>query len=209
MKKIILGLCCGSGSWEKPYKDSDEYEVIPVTLPDGDVRTFKPPKNVYGVLAAPPCTEFTPLKTETEKDFATGMEIVNACWRIINLCGEDGNLKFWAVENPSGYLRKFLGPPAYTFQPWWFGDAWTKKTDLWGNFKEPERKYYNWTVVPNKFPRLWVRPGRKKPSYAYWHKSAINHIPQLEPFRDYIKTDADFRAITPPGFAKAFFEANQ
>jgi len=35
----------------------------------------------------------------------------------------------------------------------------------------------------------------------------ITNIPQLAGY--FPKTDAEFRAITPPGFAKAFFEANQ
>jgi hypothetical protein len=50
---------------------------------------------------------------------------------------------------------------------------------------------------------------RKFPSIAMFHKSAINKIPQFEPFKDYIKTDYDLRAITPPGFAKAFFDVNR
>ena len=55
MKKVILSLCSGSGSWESPYKEkSDEYQVIDVTLPENDVRTYEPPDNVYGILAAPP-----------------------------------------------------------------------------------------------------------------------------------------------------------
>ena len=44
--KIILDLCGGTGAWSKPYKDAG-YKVINVTLPEFDVRTFNPPKNVY------------------------------------------------------------------------------------------------------------------------------------------------------------------
>ncbi len=55
--KIILDLCGGTGAWSKPYKDNG-YNVINVTLPEYDVRTYEPPDNVYGILAAPPCTDF-------------------------------------------------------------------------------------------------------------------------------------------------------
>jgi len=52
--KIILDLCGGTGAWSKPYKDNG-YNVRNITLPEYDVRTFKSPNNVYGILAAPPC----------------------------------------------------------------------------------------------------------------------------------------------------------
>jgi hypothetical protein len=54
---------------------------------------------------------------------------------------------------------------------------------------------------------LYIRPNRGKPNYAYLHKSAIKDIPQLSGYKP--QSDAEFRAITPPGFAKAFFEANE
>ena len=44
-KKIILSLCGGTGSWEEPYrKHPDIYDVRNITLPDYDVRTYKPPE---------------------------------------------------------------------------------------------------------------------------------------------------------------------
>ena len=49
MKKIILDLCGGTGSWTKYYPKKD-YDVRVITLPDNDVRTYEPPKNVYGIL---------------------------------------------------------------------------------------------------------------------------------------------------------------
>ena len=51
IEKIILDLCGGTGSWTKHYSEKD-YDVRIITLPDNDVRTYKPPKNVYGILAA-------------------------------------------------------------------------------------------------------------------------------------------------------------
>ena len=74
--KVILDLCGGTGSWSKPYKDNG-YDVRVITLPDYDVTTFEPPKDVYGILAAPPCTMFSIArndKTAKEKrDLKKGM----------------------------------------------------------------------------------------------------------------------------------------
>ncbi|WP_432353876.1 hypothetical protein [Anaerotruncus rubiinfantis] len=203
-EKIILDLCGGTGSWSRPYKEAG-YDVRLITLPEYDVRTYMPPENVYGILSAPPCTEFSVLNcvaAPRARDEAAGMEIVNACLEIIKLCRP----VWWAMENPVGFLRRYMGPPRLTIQPWEYGDPWTKRTDIWGDFILPEKIYYHWEDVPNKLC-LYTRPGRKKPNFAYLHKSAHKIIPQLA-FAD-PQTDADFRAITPPGFAKAFFEANK
>lgn len=135
------------------------------------------------------------------RDEAAGMEIVAACLRIIAQCKP----AWWALENPRGYLRKYLGKPAMSFQPWQYGDPWTKATDIWGNFTTPHPRFEKWEDVP-KLP-LYTRPGREKPNFAYLHKSAWENIPQLSWHKP--ETDAEFRAMTPPGFAKAFFEANK
>lgn len=201
--QIVLDLCGGTGSWSKPYKEAG-YDVRVITLPEYDVRTYIPPENVYGILAAPPCTEFSVLNCKAEprkRDEAAGMEIVNACIRIINQC----NPVFWALENPRGHLRKYLGVPKLNFQPWYYGDPWTKATDIWGNFNIPQRLLQNWADVPKL--DLYIRPNREKPNFAYLHKSAWNKIPQLHFHKP--ETDAEFRAMTPPGFAKAFYEANK
>lgn len=129
------------------------------------------------------------------------MIVVKACLKIIEQCKPH----FWALENPVGHLREYLGSPTLTFQPWEYGDPWTKRTDIWGNFNLPPKLYTRWEDVPNKLD-LYTRPGRNKPNFAYLHKSEQIKIPQLQFASP--KTDADFRAITPPGFAEAFFKSN-
>lgn len=52
--KIILDLCGGTGAWSRPYTEAG-YDVRIITLPEHDVRYYKSPRKVYGVLAAPPC----------------------------------------------------------------------------------------------------------------------------------------------------------
>jgi hypothetical protein len=77
--KIILDLCGGTGSWSRPYKEAG-YDVRVITLPDNDVRNYTPPRNVYGILAAPPCTEFSPFNQFLGKyktpDLDGGMEML-------------------------------------------------------------------------------------------------------------------------------------
>ncbi len=117
MKKIILDLCGGTGAWSKPYKEAG-YNVMLVTLPDCDVRTYIPPDNVYGILAAPPCTMFSLARTKAKKprDLKEGMECVRACLNIIwsymeikqDTAKKKLPLKFWALENPNGMLKYFF-----------------------------------------------------------------------------------------------------
>jgi hypothetical protein len=136
-----------------------------------------------------------------ERDEFSGLIIVFACLRIV----AQANPHFWAMENPRGYLRKYMKNPALNFQPWEYGDAWTKCTDIWGRFNQPDKLFVRWEDVPKL--SLYTRPGRGKPNFAFLHESAQALIPQLSGFQ--ADTDAAFRAITPPGFAKAFFEANR
>lgn len=200
--KIILDLCGGTGSWSKPYKDAG-YDVRLITLPEYDVRDYIPPENVYGILAAPPCTEFSIAKDhKLPRDLDSGMEIVNACLDII----KRSKPKFYAIENPIGVLSNFLGKPQFTFQPYEFGDAWTKRTMLWGKFNKPIKKYKRYTDV-KPIPELYIRPGRKTASLAFNHLGHKKYIRAFDPFT--ATDDASFRAITPPAFAKAFYEANK
>ena len=203
-RKIILDLCGGTGSWSRPYQEAG-YDVRLITLPDYDVCTYDPPDGVYGILAAPPCTEFSVLNCRAEprdRKPEVGMVVVTACLRIIAMCRPE----WWAMENPVGHLREYMGRPALTFQPWEYGDPWTKRTDIWGNFTPPPKLFQSWNDVPEKLP-LYTRPGRGKPNFAYLHKSAQTMIPQLAWATP--RADADFRAITPPGFAMAFFKSNK
>ncbi len=167
LSRLVLDLCGGTGAWSEPYRSAG-YEVHVVTLPGHDVRDYRPPPNVWGVLAAPPCTEFSIAKTTGERDLLTGLETITACLRII----AEARPRWWALENPgSGLLRRWLGTPRDVWQPCDFGDPWTKLTALWGDFALPRRRH--------------VRPLSGMPG-----------------------TTAAARAVTPPGFARAFFEAN-
>lgn len=202
--KIVLDLCGGSGAWSKPYSDAG-YDVRIITLPDNDVKTYEPPTGVYGILAAPPCDQFSlVLNEKIERDIEGALEIANACKRIVEQSNPRG---FYAYENPIGHLVKYWGRPKFIFQPWEFGDPWTKRTGIWGSFFPPKPSYANWDGVP-KNPALYIRKPRKKPNMVWLHKSAYDLIPAYHGLPR-PTTDAGFRAMTPQGFARAFFNENQ
>lgn len=205
MKKIILHLCADLGSDSRYYQLDDDYEVIMVGEKIG-VENYIPPDNVHGVIANPPCTEFSTVKCFTHiGDLEKGMELVNHCLRIINEC----NPEWYVIENPAkGRLKEHLGKANATYQPWQYGSPWTKQTALWGNFNMPDKIYTKWEDVP-KNDKLYIRPKRQKPALVYLHKSAIDLIPEFEFAREHIKCDADIRSMCSQGFAKSFYEANR
>lgn len=175
--KIILDLCGGTSSWSKPYKEAG-YDVRIIEARNGaDVRFYEinEMEDIYGILAAPPCTCFAWSGRRWRRSYnemVEALSVVDACLRIILF----SNPVFWALENPTGTLRNYLGRPALIFQPWHHGDPYTKKTLLWGKFNAPRRNPCD---------------AQKK---SKMHKKTRNPVA---------------RAITPPGFAKAFFEANK
>ena len=119
-KKIILHLCADTGSDTWPFQHDPDYVVIKVGIDIG-VENFHAPKNVYGVYANPPRTEFSTLRRHPKLRASRpedGMILVRECQRII----EEANPVWWAIENPAtGRLKDYLGKPRFTYQPWQFG----------------------------------------------------------------------------------------
>lgn len=150
--KIILHLCAsGYGSDTRDYRAAG-YDVRLITKEIG-VENYHPPENVYGIIANPPCTMFSKARTKakTPRDLNEGMRLVKECLRIIWECQtrikRDANpempLKFWALENPDGYLRWFLGKPAFRYRHNQFGGKLSKTTALWGVFNEPNYPFWS------------------------------------------------------------------
>lgn len=209
LNKTILHLCADTGSDSKPYKDAG-YDVIRVTKDMGvenygHGKVYEPPKEVYGIIANPVCTEFSIARTGGRaRNTEEGMVLVKECQRIVAEC----NPHFWMIENPAtGKLKDYLGKPTMIYEPWHYGSPWTKKTALWGKFNIPPRKYFKWEDVP-KIPELYIRPGRKKPSLAFLHKSARQFIPEFWELA-MSESDMEFRSLCSQKFAQAFYEANQ
>jgi hypothetical protein len=209
--KIILDLCGGTGAWSKPYKDNG-YDVRLITYPDYDVRTYIPPKNVYGILAAPPCTHFSIARNDKlakeKRDLRKGMELVYNCLRIIWECGyepiykKDNALKFWALENPKGYLKRFLGYPVLEFDPFEYGDGYTKRTCIWGLFNKPKKNIVSIEKHGNS-EQTFVK------EVEHFKHLKIHQIPEGYKEKTGYSLRKIMRSITPQGFAKAFYEANK
>lgn len=185
----ILDLCGGTGSWGKPYSDAG-YDVRLVTLPEGDVLTYQPPENVHGILAAPPCTEFSRAgarwwASKPPELLEGAVAVVRACLRII----DEAQPAWWCLENPVGRIAKCvpeLGEPRLKCDPCDFGDPWTKRLWLWGRFTLPEKR-------------------RVEPQWAP-HRA---HIPRHRDRTSMMSSSWKVqRAQTSAAFARAFFEAN-
>ncbi len=193
---IVLSLCDRTGVMVQPWLEAgyvcaivDEQHERGVTQ-DGnlfrlgcDVRRFDASSyRPVIVFAFPPCTNLAVSGARWFED--KGLEalheslgLVIACKRICEASGAP-----WMLENPVGTLSSYWRKPDYTFQPWQYGDTYTKKTCLWTG---------NGFVMP----KAW---HATKPAGT---TSAIHLMPPSA-------ERADLRSITPAGFARAVFEAN-
>lgn len=233
-KKIILDLCGGTGSWSKPYKDNGyevivitlpDYSVTNYHIANGQITFYASSisdkgdivlnlQDIYGILAAPPCTYFSIArndKTAKEpRDLRKAMKLVTSCLNIIWECLyypfriSENNLKFWAMENPNGYLKRFLGKPALDFHPYMYGDPYTKRTLIWGMFNEPKKNQ----VKPREFEHPTTK-GAKDFVSCVEHFADLKQIPEGYLEKTGINKRATLRSMTPQGFAKAFFLANK
>ena len=215
MSKIILDLCGGTGAWSRTYVEAG-YDVRVITVPDNDVTTYKlPSEPIYGILAAPPCTQFSFARTnaKTPRDLHGGMTIVKACldliWEAQTRYKSDQQkyppLKFWALENPYyGWLRWFLGKPAFVFDPWEFGDAYKKRTALWGHFSEPIKTVKNiMEVMSDEQIEKHKTNSQTLPKFDYMKSKDIH------PDKYGVLDRKARRSITPKGFAEAFYKVNK
>ena len=179
--KIILDLCGAKGNWSKDYSDNG-YDVRILDIIFGsDVRLYKPKsdESIYGILAAPVCTNLA--GSGARWWLNKGSEVLLEALALVDACLRIvliSNPIFWCLENPVGRLVNYLGKPKMYFNPCDYGNPWTKKTCLWGKFN-----------IPIKNP---IKPIGKNP---------IHYMPPS-------KNRSALRSITPPGFAKAFYEAN-
>ena len=207
INKIILSICDYSGAWSQPYRDAG-YTTIQI---DPKLKTSVDSKGnktygmsvqdfvnyghniglkAHGVMLAPPCTHFTVscnrLWKEKDADGRTdeGLEIVDACLWLKDYVQP----KWWVFENPVGRLPTLrpdtLGKPHFYFQPHWYGDPYTKRTGLWGDFNVD-------------LPRTDVEPIRSSKQGSW-----------LQNLGGSSERTKELRSMTPPGFAQAFFKAN-
>ena len=92
---------------------------------------------------------------------------------------------FWVIENPISRIHKLvpeLGSPRMYFNPCDYGDPYTKKTALYGNFNTKLKLN---KVVPTQGSKMHLKYGGKS------------------------ARTKELRSETPMGFAYAFYEANK
>ena len=200
--KTLLSLFDFTGNWAYPYQQAgwnviiwdikhtcDMYsqfsDVMDACTDYFYENIFDNYGTVDGILAAVPCTDFagSGARWWAEKDrngsTEKSLELVYQTMRIVDLCMPD----FWAIENPVGRLSRLvpeLGKPRY-FQPYHYGEPYTKRTGLWGEFNFPEPTNI---VEPIEGSKMWAKYGGRSD-----------------------KTK-EARSETPMGFAYAFYEAN-
>jgi hypothetical protein len=180
-----------TGIWPWYYAKSG-FKVIQVDLKLGiDIYDFKykriSKELVFGIMAAPPCTDFANsgaqywLEKDKSGQTTKSIKLATKALEII----EYFDPTFWALENPVGRLQDLvpeLGEPWY-FQPYEFGDPWTKKTGLWGKFNKPKQ---------------FLIKAKKYSSQGSWTQALGGRTEETK----------ELRSITAPHFAKAFFKAN-
>ena len=190
-KGTVLSLFDYSGHWSRPYREND-YHVIQIDLKLGtdvmdiDTDWLTEHGQIDIILAAPPCTDFAVsgarwFKTkDVDGQTKESLKIIHKVLEIVKLV----NPRVWALENPVGRLPRLLpeiGKPWY-WQPFWFGDPYTKKTGLWGKFTMPNMTN---VVDPTQGSKMWSKYGGKS------------------------ERTKKLRSITPLGFAYAFYEVNK
>lgn len=213
-RPFLLSIYDESGEWAKPYINAGWRVLLWDAKYEGCILRWygtlmhlledEGIKSIDGLLAAPPCSDFSGSGARWWKEKDVGQRwwpdedpamkadvyfknttersvyLVEIVQVIIDMYKPR---LFWALENPVGRLEK-LCPwlSAYRrllFDPCDFGDPYTKKTVLYGEFNanliktptEPVQGSKMWNLPPSK--------NRKK-----------------------------IRSKTPPGFANAFFQAN-
>lgn len=104
-------------------------------------------------------------------------------------------------------LKYFLGKPAFKFDPYDFGDQYQKRTYLWGWFNEPKKKPIK---LLRRLKELHKTNSQPLPNWKYSQKKFDKLASrEIAPEMFGKLTRQERRAITPKGFALAFFESNK
>lgn len=217
--RLIVSIYDFSGNWPRPYRDAGyplmlwDYKVEGCILQrftqlcnridDAIEAGYRP----HGLMMAPPCTDLSKAGAWTWKgkdqqvaDEPYGpwtvtelsMALVEIGFHLAQLYTWD----WWVLENPPGRLERLVPEMSFyrqmMFNPYDYGDPYTKKTVLWGQFNpnlprnpvEPELVLIKGGSNDYHASSMWAKTGGKSE-----------------------KTKA-IRSNTPAGFAQAFFVAN-
>jgi hypothetical protein len=107
----------------------------------GDARSWTPPSHPIAFLFGfPPCTH---LAVSGARDFQKkGPRMLTDALDLFNACVTAGEWSGapYCIENPVGVLSSHVRKPDHVFQPWAYGESYSKATCLWtgGGFVMPE-----------------------------------------------------------------------
>ena len=172
--------------------------VLAEHLLDNPGNLVLPP--IVGVLAAPPCTDFSSSGArwfkakDADGRTEASIRIVRDCLRVIELVRPD----FWALENPVGRIARLvpeLGSPLLRFNPCDYAgfadcpasEAFTKRTCIWGSFNP------NLPAAP--VAPVYYTKGNKRGSWQWANLGGKS------------ERTKELRSMTPQGFARSFAAA--
>lgn len=206
MKKLIISIYDESEIWSGFYKRAGYALICWDKKIEGDILegftqlqmliedAIEAGYQVYGFIFQPPCTDFagSGARWWSEKDkmsdhyepFINTTELSEAlvliCLHLIELFKP----VFWVLENPVGRIHKQVPELAphrkLIYNPCEFGDPYTKKTVLYGNFNTNLQRTPVEPTLGSLMHKIFPSPER-----------------------------ATIRSKTPMGFAQAFFNANK
>jgi len=239
--KRLLSLFDYSGQWSEPFAlngwDVIQWDIkISEFMDVNNIDSVETALDLFeycdGILAAPPCTEFTVSCSQywrmkdADGRTAAAVHLVNQVQKLADLFTPtdpeyDGGF-FWVVENPVGRLPKLIpeiGQPVYFHPCDYAGYLEPKKKDLAllnkirkKNGHNVTKKETEFVIAMNAYTKktgLWGSFNRdipKKPIEPVKCAPQGSFTQRLGGKSEKTKEE---RSITPAGFAMAFYLANK
>lgn len=237
--KTLLSIFDYSGQWSAPFVNGGWYVIqwdiklqdfMDINLIDSAETALEMFDDVDGILAAPPCTDFTVSgaqywpKKDANGTTAKAIALVNQVQKLADLYRPtddefDGPF-FWCVENPVGRMGKLTGldDPKY-FHPYEYAGYLEPSQHVIKQLLSIQEKkgigvtqqetdlVLKWNAYTKK-TGLWgefVMP-EKKPLFNVKTAPQGSFTQRLGGKSDKTK---ELRSNTPRGFAEAFYEANK
>ena len=176
------GYLCYCIDLQHPDGETVDPENENIIRVGANIEDWLPPAEHEVVFASffPPCTDLAVSGARWFRDKGIGKLL-----RSIGLFYRSAQLAElfkcpYLIENPVSTISSYWRKPDYTFHPCHYGNAYLKRTCLWigGGFVMPPKT----SVKPTQGMKLyWLRPSEER---------------------------ANLRSVTPSGFARAVFKAN-
>jgi hypothetical protein len=203
-KGVVISICDRTGNMVRPWAEAgyecwcvdlqhsirkDRVELVgdgKIYFVWGDARSWRLPESVRGRVSIgfgfPPCTDLS-LSGARDHQKKSGWALADALqiFDSIEVAFSYGGFPYM-LENPKSKLSTHRRKFDHKFQPWHYGDLYTKETWLWtGNgFVMPPALHAE--RPPGVTEKIWLMPPSDE--------------------------RADIRSETPMGFARAVFAAN-